>query len=225
MCHDILPDESSRKNLVDAATRLVKLEKETGLTYEGLVSKCHERATEAKGLEARIDALRAQEQKAQAAVKEANQALADRQKAVEAEKRRFEEERNQRHPSTWDRIQRWSYDFTTNEASWLSEWSPPENPRYTKQQVHEDARQIVHALLEGSPHTCIERKGGQYRVWLGRLRQTRPVPCRLPQRTAKGRRARLKWEVAKLMEAHAGFQRVADAESTGSLGYRHRGSP
>jgi len=70
----------------------------------------------------------------------------------------FLEFRIERHPSAWNRVQRWKYDFNSNEVTMISEWSPPENPRYTKQQVQKDAQQIVDALLKGESHPCLQRK-------------------------------------------------------------------
>lgn len=128
--------------------------------------------------------------------------------------------RIERHPGAWNRIQRWRYDFTSNEVTLVTEWSPPENPRYTKQQVHEDAQRIVDALLTGAPHPCVQNKGHYQYIWMGRLPETKPLPHLLPMRTAKGRQARLKAEVAELLERHPEFGRVADEETTGSLVYR-----
>lgn len=129
--------------------------------------------------------------------------------------------RIERHPGPWDRVQRWSYDFSSDEAALRSEWSPPQNPRYTRKQLMEDARQIVDALLTGNSHPCLQTKGAYYYIRMGRLPQTRPLPYQLPHRTAKGRQARLRAEVARLMETHTEFARVADKETTGSLVYRH----
>ena len=128
--------------------------------------------------------------------------------------------RIERHPSAWNRIQRWEYDFDSDEATLVSEWSPPENPRYAKQQVHEDAQQIVNALVSCKSHPCLEKKEEYYRIWVGRLPQTKPVAYQLPQRTAKGRQARLKAQLAQLMEKHPEFVRATDKETTGSLVYR-----
>jgi hypothetical protein len=130
--------------------------------------------------------------------------------------------RIERHPGAWNRVQRWTYDFNLNEASLASEWSPPENPRYTKKQVHEDAQRIVDALLTGAPHSCVQNKGHYYHVWMGRLPATKPLPYQLPMRTAKGRQARLKDEVANLMKVHPEFVRVAGKETTGSLVYKRQ---
>jgi len=128
--------------------------------------------------------------------------------------------RIERHPGAWSRIQRWEYDFSSNEATLVSEWSPPENPRYTRQQVHADTQQIVDALLRDELHPCLQRKGDYYYVWMGRLPQTKPIAYQLPLRTAKGRQARLKAEIARLMEAHSGFARQTEKETSGSLVYR-----
>lgn len=130
--------------------------------------------------------------------------------------------RIERHPGAWDRVQRWRYDFNSNEARRVSEWTPPQNPSYTKEQVRKDAKQIVNAMLQGEPHPCIERKGEYHRIWMGRLPQTKPVPNDLPQRTAKGRQARLKVEVARQMESHPEFEGVPEEESTGSLVYKRK---
>jgi len=128
--------------------------------------------------------------------------------------------RIERHPSAWNRIQRWRYNFSSNEATVVTEWSPPKNARYTKQQVHMSAQGIVNALLEGAPHPCVQNKGDHRYIWMGRLPETKPLPYQLPMRTAKGRQARLKGEVAKLMELHPEFARLADEETTGSLVYK-----
>jgi len=77
--------------------------------------------------------------------------------------------RIERHPGAWDRVQRWRYDFNSNEATRVSEWTPPQNSPYTKKQAHEDAKQIVSAILQGKPHPCVERKEECDRVWMGRL--------------------------------------------------------
>jgi len=130
--------------------------------------------------------------------------------------------RIERHPGPWDRVQRWVYDFDSNEATRLSEWSPPQNPPYSKEQVNRDAKQIVGALLEDKSHSCIEKKGNDYKIWMGRLPHTKPKLYDLPQRTAKGRQSRLKTEVAKLMEMQEDFERVREGESTGSLVYRRK---
>ena len=132
--------------------------------------------------------------------------------------------RIERHPGSWDRVQRWVYDFDSNEATRLSEWSPPQNPPYSKEQVNRDAKQIIGALLEDKPHSCIEKKGNDYKIWMGRLPHTKPKLYDLPQRTAKGRQSRLKTEVAKLMEMQEDFERVHEGESTGSLVYRRKAS-
>ncbi len=88
--------------------------------------------------------------------------------------------------------------------------------------MRKDAKQIVNAMLQGEPHPCIETKGDYYRIWMGRLPQTKPVPNDLPQRTAKGRQARLKVEVARQMESHPEFEGVPEEESTGSLVYKRK---
>ncbi len=132
--------------------------------------------------------------------------------------------RIERHPSAWNRVQRWAYDFDSNQATRMSEWSPPLNEPYTKRHANKDAKQIVSALLEGSPHPCIEKTGDYYRIWMGRLPQTKPIPYDLPQRTAKGRQSRLKTEIAKLIEMQEYLERVHKEEGTGSLVYRRRSS-
>lgn len=132
--------------------------------------------------------------------------------------------RIERHPGPWDRVQRWIYNFNSNEATRVSEWTPPQNPNYTKEQVHEDAKQIASALLLDKPHSCIEKKGEYHKVWMGRLSKTKPVFYILPQRTAKGRQARLKAEVAQQMEMYPEFERVPEQENTGSLVYKCRKS-
>jgi hypothetical protein len=128
--------------------------------------------------------------------------------------------RIERHPSAWNRIQRWRYNFSSNEAALITEWSLPENPRYTKQQVHVSAQGIVDALLRSVPHPCVQNKGDLRYIWMGRLAETKPLPYQLPMRTARGRQARLKVEVAKLMGVHPEFARVVDEETTGSLVYK-----
>lgn len=130
--------------------------------------------------------------------------------------------RIERHPGPWDRVQRWIYDFDSNEATRLSEWSPPQNSPYSKEQVNRDAKQIIGALLEDKSHSCIEKKGNDYKIWMGRLPHTKPKLYDLPQRTAKGRQSRLKTEVAKLMEMQEDFERVHEEERTGSLVYRRK---
>lgn len=128
--------------------------------------------------------------------------------------------RIERHPSEWTRVQRWMYDFNSSEATLLSEWAPPLNPNYTTEQVHNDAEQIVNAVLQGKPHPSVQRKGRYCIIWMGRLPQTKPVPCQLPMRTARGRQRRLKLAIAKLVEMRGEFERVPDQESTGSLVYK-----
>ena len=128
--------------------------------------------------------------------------------------------RIERHPAAWNRVQRWEYNFSSNKAISVSEWSPPENPRYTRQQVQTDAQQIVDAILRDELHPCLQRKGHFYYVWMGRLPQTKPIAYLLPRRTAKGRQGRLKAEIASVMQAHSGFARQTDKETSGSLVYR-----
>lgn len=130
--------------------------------------------------------------------------------------------RIERHPGAWDRVQRWIYDFNSNEARRVSEWTLPQNPSYTKEQVRKDAKQIVNAMLQGEPNPCIERKGEYHRLWMGRLPQTKSVSNDLPLRTARGRQARLKVEVARQMESHPEFEGVPEEESTGSLVYKRK---
>ncbi len=130
--------------------------------------------------------------------------------------------RLERHPGPWNRIQRWVYDFDFKEATRSSEWSPPLNPPYSKEQVNRDAKQIISALLDDKPHSCTEKKGNYYKIWMGRLPQTKPKLYNLPRRTAKGCQSRLKTEVAKLMEMQGDFERVCEKESTGSLVYRRK---
>ncbi len=77
--------------------------------------------------------------------------------------------RIERHPGAWNRVQRWRYDFDSNEATPVSEWTPPVNPNYTKEQVCKDAKRIIDAMLQGESHPCIERKGKYHRIWMGRL--------------------------------------------------------
>lgn len=54
MCQNILPQESTSKSLLNAAARLVKAEKDSGLTYDEITAQCEAKAAEAKHLEARI---------------------------------------------------------------------------------------------------------------------------------------------------------------------------
>ena len=126
----------------------------------------------------------------------------------------------ERHPGAWEREQRWAYDFDTNEAELLFEWSLRKNERYTAQQAAQDAEQIVKHIVEGSAHPCVQPDGGLIRIRLARLPSTRPVPYVLPRRTAQGRQTRLKAEVARLMEGRSDFERVAGQETRGSLCYR-----
>ena len=126
----------------------------------------------------------------------------------------------ERHPGPWERIQRWAYDFDTNETTVVSERSPRHNEPYTAREVAQDARQIVEHIISGRTHPCVREENGLIRVWLGRLTSTKPVPYQLPQRTAQGRQARLKAEVARLMEGRSDFERVAGQETRGSLCYR-----
>lgn len=125
-----------------------------------------------------------------------------------------------RHPGAWDRVQRWEYDFAANEARRSWEGGVRQNESYTKKQAAEDARQILEALLRGAKHPCIQQKGDQRVVWLGRLEATKPRAYELPQRTAKGRQARLKEEIVSLMAAHSEFERLPPGESRGSLVYK-----
>lgn len=92
LCREIVPEESTRRSLLHAAARLVKVEEDTGVTYDELTARCEAKAAEAKQLEARITALKTDEEKAQAAVREAAQALAKKCRFVDAEKRRLDGE-------------------------------------------------------------------------------------------------------------------------------------
>ena len=126
----------------------------------------------------------------------------------------------ERHPGPWERIQRWRYDFDTNKAECISERSPRKNEPYTAQQVSRDARRMVRHIISGSTHRCVREKNGLVQIRLARLPSTKPVPYQLPQRTAQGRQARLKAEVARLIEGRSDFEGVAGQETRGSLCYR-----
>ena len=126
----------------------------------------------------------------------------------------------ERHPGPWEQTQGWRYDFDTNRAELISEQGVRMNPPYTGKQVERDAKRIVRAVVSGGKHTFLNNEGSLIRIWMGRIKSTRPVPYVLPGRTARGRQDRLKAKVAELMESNSEFERVPDTETRGSLCYR-----
>ena len=124
-----------------------------------------------------------------------------------------------RHPSSWDRIQRWVYDFDTNEARLLSDNGVIKNKRYEKVHVDRDAKKLVKALVFKYRHPCVSEKSGKITVWVTRHRNTMAISGRLPQRTARGRQLRLKEAVIDLMKRQRRFRRIREGESKGSLIY------
>lgn len=108
MCQEILPDESKRKDVLNAAVRLVKAEEDTGVTYDELPAQCEAKVTELKQLEGKIAALKTEEEKARAAATEADKALAEKHRFVDAEKRRLDGELRQllsEHRLTLDNVE------------------------------------------------------------------------------------------------------------------------
>ena len=128
-----------------------------------------------------------------------------------------------RHPSSWDRIQRWVYDFDTNEARLLGDNGVIKNRRYEKVHVDRDARRLVKALVFKNRHPCVSEKSGKITVWVTRHRNTMAISGQLPQRTARGRQLRLKEAVIDLMKRQRRFRRIREGESKGSLIYFRRG--
>ncbi len=124
-----------------------------------------------------------------------------------------------RHPG-WNRIQRWSYDFTANRATLVREQGEIRNGRYSADDVDNDAAVIVEALLHGQAHPCVRRADGLVTVALSKLAVTHAVPYQLPVRTAKGRQERLKGRVAELVQAHPKYHRIPLVESWSTLVYR-----
>jgi len=125
----------------------------------------------------------------------------------------------ERHPSSWARIQRWVYDFETNEARLLGDRGVIKNKRYTAMDVQRDAKRLVKALVFGGRHPCVSEKSGKITIWVTRHPKTKAVSGRLPQRTARGRQLRLKQAVADLMRRRYQYKRAKESESKGSLIY------
>ncbi len=81
--------------IINGTVRLLKLERDSDKDYQQIVQDFESKGTEVKRLEVRIEALRAEEEKAQMALKEMNQVLTERRKAVDTEKRRLDQELEQ----------------------------------------------------------------------------------------------------------------------------------
>ena len=92
-----------------------------------------------------------------------------------------------RHSSSWDRIQRWVYDFDTNEARLLSDNGVIKNRRYEKAHVDRDAKRLVKALVFNGRHSCLSEKSGKITIWFTRHRNAMEISRGVPQRTARGR--------------------------------------
>lgn len=162
MCRKLSSADHPTEKVVDAAIRLLRAEAAAGLSYELVPHRFEERRAELAQLESSIEELRARLASGQRELRQVDEALAQKQKFVKAERRRLEEEVKQKLAQ---------HDLTLEQVELLSRIVPEELRKagLARQDVEKTIGQVrAFGSLAEATFRVEERK----RLAEGRLAQT-----------------------------------------------------